>query len=120
MLLSDWYSKWKEKRIQTAVEAAKAEGYDEGYVKGRYDEIIFSPDPRTDQNDLIGVDDDSEHEFISIQLGKDKEFEIDGSHSAFLERRGDGFYELCFNQFGKGRHGTLEGFQRYLQCKHCL
>ena len=110
MLLSDWYSKWKEKRIQTAVEVAKAEGYDEGYVKGRYDEIIFSPDPRTDQNELIGVDDDSEHEMISIQLGKDKEFEIDGSHSAFLERREDGFYELCLINLEKEHYEPYRVF----------
>ena len=35
MLLSDWYSKWKEKRIQTAVEEAKAKAYEEGYAAGK-------------------------------------------------------------------------------------
>lgn len=35
MLLSDWYTQWKEKRIQAAVEAAKAKGYEEGYADGR-------------------------------------------------------------------------------------
>ena len=31
-----------------------------------YDEIFFSPDPRNDQNGLIGVDDDSEYNRIHI------------------------------------------------------
>ena len=35
MLLSDWYANWKEKRIQAAVEAAKAKGYEEGYADGK-------------------------------------------------------------------------------------
>lgn len=35
MLLSDWYTNWKEKRIQAAVEAAKAEAYEEGYADGK-------------------------------------------------------------------------------------
>ena len=35
MLLSDWYSKWKEKRIQAAVEKAKAKAYEEGYAAGK-------------------------------------------------------------------------------------
>ena len=35
MLLSDWYAHWKEKRIQAAVEAAKAKGYEEGYADGK-------------------------------------------------------------------------------------
>ena len=35
MLLSDWYAKWKEKRIQTAVEEAKAKAYEEGYADGK-------------------------------------------------------------------------------------
>ena len=30
MLLSDWYAQWKEKRIQAAVEEARAKAYDEG------------------------------------------------------------------------------------------
>ena len=34
MLLSDWYAHWKEKRIQAAVEAAKAKGYEDGYTDG--------------------------------------------------------------------------------------
>lgn len=34
MLLSDWYAHWKEKRIQAAVEAAKAKAYEEGYADG--------------------------------------------------------------------------------------
>ena len=67
-----------------------------------YDEIIFSPDPRTYQNELIGVDDDREHEFISIQLGSNGTFGQDASHSAFLERREDGFYELCLANLEKG------------------
>jgi len=35
MLLSDWYSKWKENRIQRAVEEAKAKAYEEGYAAGK-------------------------------------------------------------------------------------
>ena len=35
MLLSDWYANWKEKRIQVAVEEAKAEAYEEGYADGK-------------------------------------------------------------------------------------
>ena len=66
-----------------------------------YDEIIFSPDPRADQNDLIGVD-DVEHEMISIQLGSDGKFDTDASHSAILERRDDGFYELLLANLDKG------------------
>ena len=68
-----------------------------------HDEIIFSPDPRTDQNDLIGVDDASEHEMISIQLGSNGMFGMNGSHSAILERREDGFYELCLVNLEKVR-----------------
>ena len=34
MLLSDWYTNWKEKRIQQAVEEAKSRGYEEGYADG--------------------------------------------------------------------------------------
>ena len=34
MLLSDWYANWKEKRIQAAIEAAKAKGYEDGYADG--------------------------------------------------------------------------------------
>ena len=34
MLLSDWYANWKQKRIQAAVEAAKAKGYEDGYADG--------------------------------------------------------------------------------------
>ena len=67
-----------------------------------YDEIIFSPDPRTDQNDLIGVDDASEHEMISIQLGSNGTFEQNASHSAILERREDGFYQLCLANLDMG------------------
>ena len=35
-----------------------------------YNEIIFSPDPRTYQNELIGRDSDTEFEMISIQLSE--------------------------------------------------
>ena len=35
MLLSDWYAQWKEKRIQAAVEEARAKAYDEGYAAGK-------------------------------------------------------------------------------------
>ena len=75
-----------------------------------YDEIIFSPDPRTDQNDLIGVDEDSEHEMISIQLGSNGTFEIDANHSAILERKEDGFYELCLVSLEKGDYEPWKVF----------
>jgi acyl-coenzyme A synthetase/AMP-(fatty) acid ligase len=35
MLLSDWYAHWKEKRIQAAVEEARAKAYEEGYAAGK-------------------------------------------------------------------------------------
>ena len=35
MLLSSWYTKWKEKRIAEAVEQAKKQGYEEGYKAGK-------------------------------------------------------------------------------------
>ena len=67
-----------------------------------HDEIIFSPDPRADQNGFIGVDDASEYEMISIQLGSNGAFEQNASHSAILERREDGFYQLCLANLDKG------------------
>ena len=75
-----------------------------------YDEIIFSPDPRTYQNELIGVDNDIEHKFISIQLGSNGTFGKDGSHSAFLERREDGFYELCLVNLEKKHYEPFRVF----------
>ena len=68
-----------------------------------YDEIIFAPDPRTYQNETIGGD-DIEHNFISIQLGSNGEFESNASHSAILERGEDGFYELCLVNLEKGHY----------------
>ena len=35
MLLSSWYTKWKEKRITEAVEQARKQGYEEGYKAGK-------------------------------------------------------------------------------------
>ena len=35
MLLSDWYAKWKEKRIQAAAEEARSKAYEEGYADGK-------------------------------------------------------------------------------------
>ena len=35
MLLSDWYTKWKEKRIQEAIEEARKQSYEEGYAAGK-------------------------------------------------------------------------------------
>ena len=34
MLLSDWYAHWKQKRLQAAIEAAKAKGYEDGSADG--------------------------------------------------------------------------------------
>ena len=51
-----------------------------------------------------------EHEFISIQLGNDEKFEIDGSHSAFLQRREDGFYELCLLNLEKEHYEPYRVF----------
>lgn len=76
-----------------------------------YDEIIFSPDPRTYQNELIGVDDDREHNFISIQLGSNGTFDLDGSHSAVLELREDGFYELLLFYFKKNCFDVFQVFR---------
>lgn len=35
MLLSSWYTKWKEKQIREAVEQARKLGYEEGYKAGK-------------------------------------------------------------------------------------
>ena len=56
-----------------------------------HDEIIFSPDPRTDQNELIGVDDASEHDSINIYLHSNG---ADGSVAALLERNETDHYQL--------------------------
>ena len=73
-----------------------------------YDEIVFAPDPRNPEEELIGVDNQTEYETISIQLGFNGVFEIDESHSALLQRRDDGFYELCtFNLERKCFEKTL-------------
>ena len=34
MLLSDWYAHLKQKRLQAAIEGAKAKGYEDGYADG--------------------------------------------------------------------------------------
>ena len=68
-----------------------------------YDEIIFSPDPRKPYSGSIGRENDREHEMISIQLGSNGTLiGKDGSHSAFLERREDGFYQLLLANLDKG------------------
>ena len=67
-----------------------------------YDEIIFSPDPRKPYRGSIQRENDSEHEMISIQLGSDGTFGKNASHSAILERREDGFYQLCLANLDKG------------------
>ena len=56
-----------------------------------YDEIIFSPDPRTNQNDLIGIDDASEYDSINIHLHSNG---ADGSVAALLERNETDHYQL--------------------------
>ena len=35
MLLSSWYTKWKEKQIREAAEEARKQGYEEGYEAGK-------------------------------------------------------------------------------------
>ncbi len=103
MLLSDWYAKWKQKHLEAAVEEAKAKDYQKGYADGRYDEIIFSPDPRKPYTGSIGREnDDTRYSRISIQLGSNGTFGKDGSHSAFLERREDGFYQLLLANLDEG------------------
>ena len=67
-----------------------------------YDEIIFSPDPRKPYRGSIGRENDREHEMISIQLGSNGTFGKNASHSAILERREDGFYQLCLANLDKG------------------
>ena len=67
-----------------------------------YDDIIFSPDPRKPYSGSIGREDDREHEMISIQLGSNGKFGKNASHSAILERREDGFYQLCLANLDKG------------------
>ena len=56
-----------------------------------HDEIIFSPDPRTDQNGFIGVNDDSEYDSINIHLHSNG---ADGSVAALLERNETDYYQL--------------------------
>ena len=77
------------------------------YIADFYSEIIFVPDPRTHVIDLI-LDEDTMKEYednlysgISIQLGNNGEFEVDADHSAFLQRRDDGFYELLLPDLDK-------------------
>ena len=67
-----------------------------------HDEIIFSPDPRKPYDGSIQRENDSEHEMISIQLGSNGTFGNNASHSAILERREDGFYQLCLANLDKG------------------
>ena len=67
-----------------------------------YDEIIFSPDPRKPYSGSIQRENDREYPQISIQLGSNGTFGSDGSHSAFLERREDGFYQLLLANLDKG------------------
>ncbi len=59
-----------------------------------FNEIIFSPDPRFPENELIGVDDEQQYNIISIQLSSDGKFYPDDSHSALLQLDDKGFYEL--------------------------
>ena len=75
-----------------------------------YDEIIFSPDPRYRQDEVIGGDNDTEYHMISIQLGSNGTFDIDGSHSAVLNRREDGFYELCLVNLEKKYYEPVRVF----------
>lgn len=112
MLLSNWYENWKEKRIQTAVEAAKAKGYEKGYVDGRYDEIIFSPDPRKPYDGSIGREnDDTRYSQISIALGSNGTYGKMASPSALLERREDGFYELILFDLEKNHFDVSKVFR---------
>ena len=75
-----------------------------------YDEIIFSPDPRKPYRGSIGRKNEREHNFISIQLGSDGTFGADGSHSAYLQRRDDEFYELCLVNLEKGHYESFRVF----------
>ena len=75
-----------------------------------YDEIIFSPDPRKPYSGSIGRENDQEYPLISIQLGSNGTFGKDGSHSAILERREDGFYELCLINLEKGHYERYRVF----------
>ena len=112
MLLSNWYENWKEKRIQTAVEEAKAKGYEKGYVDGRYDEIIFSPDPRKQFDGPIGREnDDTRYSQISIALGSNGTYGKMASPSALLERRKDGFYELILFDLEKNHFDVSKVFR---------
>ena len=56
--------------------------------------ITFSPDPRNPQNEFLSGDNEEEYRVISIQLSENGNLESGESHSAYLERRDDGFYEL--------------------------
>ena len=69
-----------------------------------HDDIIFSPDPRKPYRGSIRRENDREYHRISIQLGSNGKFGKNGSHSAILERREDGFYELCLVNLEKGHY----------------
>ena len=76
------------------------------YIDDFYSEIFFSPDPRQGIDLILdeeGIEKykEANYQRISIQLGKNGEFEIDASHSAVLERRDDGFYELLLLDLDK-------------------
>ncbi len=76
------------------------------YIDNFYSEIFFSPDPRHGIDLILdeeGIEKYKEVNYgiISIQLGKNGKFSSDGDHSALLERRDDGFYELLLPDLDK-------------------
>ena len=86
------------------------------YIDRFYSEILFSPDPRRGIDLILdeeGIEKYKEANYwrISIQLGKNGEFEIDNSHSALLERRDDGFYELLLPDLDKGHLDVFAVFR---------
>lgn len=87
------------------------------YIDDFYSEIIFTPDPRTHVIDLILDEDtmkgyeDELYSTISIQLGKNGVFGIDGNHSALLQRRDDLFYELFLFDLDKNYFDVFAVFK---------
>ena len=82
----------------------------EEVLESMFDQIIFNPDPRSFKNQLINLNNNAEYDMISIQLGNDDQFGVDGSHSAILQRRKDNFHELRLFNLEKGDYEPYQVF----------
>ena len=66
--------------------------------------LVFVPDPRFPQNDLIGVDDTGD-----IQVHLD-EYDPDEDSHALLQRQANRIYEFLLYDSKKGHHESYTGF----------